>query len=98
MPSVASISQQIWDMKYRLKTAEAGAVDRTIEDTWRRVATALAQPETLGPGLGELRSMQGWGECLRARQSSEGCPEPFRVRRILLLHEKAKPHQITHQT
>jgi ribonucleoside-diphosphate reductase alpha chain len=45
MPSVASISQQIWDMKYRLKTPDSGAVDRTIEDTWRRVATALAQPE-----------------------------------------------------
>jgi len=45
MPPVASISQQIWDMKYRLKTAEGGAVDRTIEDTWRRVATALAEPE-----------------------------------------------------
>ena len=45
MPAVASISQQIWDMKYRLKTPEGGAVDRTIEDTWRRVATALAAPE-----------------------------------------------------
>jgi len=45
MASVASISQQIWDMKYRLKTPEGGAVDRTIEDTWRRVATALAEPE-----------------------------------------------------
>src|SRR5919199_5355694 len=45
MVSVATISQQIWDMKYRLKTAEAGAVDRTIEDTRRRVATALAGPE-----------------------------------------------------
>jgi ribonucleoside-diphosphate reductase alpha chain len=45
MASVASISQQIWDMKYRLKTPEAGAVDRTIEDTWRRVAVALAVPE-----------------------------------------------------
>jgi ribonucleoside-diphosphate reductase alpha chain len=48
MPSVASISQQIWDMKYRLKTPEAGAVDRTIEDTWRRVATALAEAEGEG--------------------------------------------------
>ena len=45
MPTVASISQQIWDMKYRLKTPEGGAVDRTIEDTWQRVATALAAPE-----------------------------------------------------
>jgi ribonucleoside-diphosphate reductase alpha chain len=45
MATVASISQQIWDMKYRLKTPEGGAIDRTIEDTWRRVATALAEPE-----------------------------------------------------
>ena len=46
MPSVAAISQQIWDMKYRLKTPEGAPVDRTIEDTWRRVARALAEPET----------------------------------------------------
>ena len=45
MPSVAAISQQIWDMKYRLKSPDGAAVDRTIEDTWRRVATALAAPE-----------------------------------------------------
>jgi ribonucleoside-diphosphate reductase alpha chain len=45
MPSVASISQQIWDMKYRLKSADGAAVDKTIEDTWRRVAYALAEPE-----------------------------------------------------
>ena len=46
MASVASISQQIWDMKYRLKAPDGAAVDKTIEDTWRRVATALAEPET----------------------------------------------------
>src|SRR5215472_6215767 len=45
MPSVASISQQIWDMKYRLKGPDGAAVDKTIEDTWSRVATALAAPE-----------------------------------------------------
>ncbi|HVM78082.1 MAG TPA: LAGLIDADG family homing endonuclease [Stellaceae bacterium] len=45
MPSVAAISQQIWDMKYRLKTPEGAPVDKTIEDTWRRVALALAEPE-----------------------------------------------------
>src|SRR6266576_4769075 len=38
------------DMKYRLKGAANGAVgaepiDKTIEDTWRRVATAAAGPE-----------------------------------------------------
>ena len=45
MPTVASISQQIWDMKYRLKGPDGAPIDRTIEDTWRRVATALAEPE-----------------------------------------------------
>jgi len=45
MPSVASISQQIWDMKYRLKSADGAALYKTIEDTWRRVADALAAPE-----------------------------------------------------
>jgi ribonucleoside-diphosphate reductase alpha chain len=42
---IASISQQIWDMKYRLKGPDGAPVDRTIEDTWRRVARALAAPE-----------------------------------------------------
>jgi ribonucleoside-diphosphate reductase alpha chain len=50
MVNIASISEQIWDMKYRLKSPanEAGVrepVDKTIEDTWRRVATALAAVE-----------------------------------------------------
>ncbi len=45
MPSVASISQQIWDMKYRLKGPDGAALDKTIEDSWRRIATALAVPE-----------------------------------------------------
>ncbi len=45
MPQVASISQQIWDMKYRLKGPDGQAIDKTIEDSWRRVASALAAPE-----------------------------------------------------
>ncbi|HEX6441155.1 MAG TPA: LAGLIDADG family homing endonuclease, partial [Stellaceae bacterium] len=45
MAIVASISQQIWDMKYRLKAASGEPVDKTIEDTWRRVAQACAAPE-----------------------------------------------------
>src|SRR5437016_4864901 len=50
MAVVASISQQIWDMKYRLKGPANGPIagepiDKTIEDTWRRVATAAAVPE-----------------------------------------------------
>jgi len=46
MLPVSSISQQIWDMKYRLKGPGGEPVDKTIEDTWRRVAKALAEPET----------------------------------------------------
>jgi ribonucleoside-diphosphate reductase alpha chain len=42
---VVPISQQIWDMKYRLKTADGQPVDGAIEDTWRRVARELARPE-----------------------------------------------------
>jgi ribonucleoside-diphosphate reductase alpha chain len=46
MTQVASISQQIWDMKYRFKTADGEPVDKTIEDTWRRVASNLASVES----------------------------------------------------
>ncbi|MEM1019955.1 MAG: ribonucleotide reductase N-terminal alpha domain-containing protein, partial [Pseudomonadota bacterium] len=45
MATSAAISQQIWDMKYRLKTTDGEAVDKTIEDSWRRVADALAACE-----------------------------------------------------
>jgi len=50
MAVVGAISQRIWDMKYRLRAPANGevpgeALDKTIEDTWRRVATALAAPE-----------------------------------------------------
>ncbi|MGQ0742125.1 MAG: adenosylcobalamin-dependent ribonucleoside-diphosphate reductase [Alphaproteobacteria bacterium] len=39
------ISQQIWDMKYRLKSPEGVPLDRTVENTWARVALALAEAE-----------------------------------------------------
>ena len=45
MPTVAAISQQIWDMKYRLKGPTGEPIDKTIEDSWRRVARACAVPE-----------------------------------------------------
>ncbi|WP_373051415.1 ribonucleotide reductase N-terminal alpha domain-containing protein, partial [Thalassovita aquimarina] len=41
----APISEQIWDMKYRLKEADGTPVDRTVEDSWRRIARSLAQVE-----------------------------------------------------
>ena len=46
MTAVATISQKIWDMKYRYKKPGGEIVDRTIEDSWRRIAHALAEPET----------------------------------------------------
>ncbi|MSO84853.1 MAG: adenosylcobalamin-dependent ribonucleoside-diphosphate reductase [Rhodospirillales bacterium] len=45
MRQVSAISQQIWDMKYRLKSAEGHALDKTIADTWARVARAAAAVE-----------------------------------------------------
>ena len=45
MPKPAHISRQIWDMKYRLKGADGHPVDKTMSDTFRRVAAALADPE-----------------------------------------------------
>ncbi|MEE9300158.1 MAG: adenosylcobalamin-dependent ribonucleoside-diphosphate reductase [Alphaproteobacteria bacterium] len=45
MTGIDPISLQIWDMKYRLKDAAGRPVDKTIEDSWRRVARALAGAE-----------------------------------------------------
>ena len=41
----APIAEQIWNMKYRLKEADGTPVDASVEDTWRRVARALAKGE-----------------------------------------------------
>ena len=41
----APIAEQIWDMKYRLKAADGSILDGTVEDTWRRIARALAEVE-----------------------------------------------------
>jgi ribonucleoside-diphosphate reductase alpha chain len=48
----APIAEQIWDMKYRLKSAEGKALDEKVEDTWRRIATDLASVEA-DPGTWE---------------------------------------------
>ena len=45
MTGMLPISSRIWDMKYRLKAADGAPLDRTIEDSWRRVARALASVE-----------------------------------------------------
>lgn len=41
----APISEQIWDMKYRLKEQDGSPIDRSVEDSWRRIARSLAQAE-----------------------------------------------------
>ncbi|MEM1276813.1 MAG: adenosylcobalamin-dependent ribonucleoside-diphosphate reductase, partial [Pseudomonadota bacterium] len=41
----APIAEQIWDMKYRLKDADGAPIDLDVEDTWRRIARALASVE-----------------------------------------------------
>src|SRR6185312_5777176 len=53
MATIAPISQQIWDMKYRLKGPDQAPLDRTLEDSWRRVAEALAEPE---------QDLAGWAD------------------------------------
>lgn len=40
-----SIAEQIWDMKYRFRSPDGAPVDVTVEDTWTRVSTALAEAE-----------------------------------------------------
>jgi len=54
LSSLSALSQQIWEMKYRLKTGDGRPVDKTVEDTWRRVAKAAAAPEE-DPALWEPR-------------------------------------------
>lgn len=41
----APIAEQIWDMKYRLKAHDGTPKDETVEDTWWRIARALAEAE-----------------------------------------------------
>lgn len=54
MTSIAAISQQIWDMKYRFKSPDGQPVDKSIEYTWRRIAKALSAVEK-DPALWEDR-------------------------------------------
>ncbi len=43
--TIAPISRQIWAAKYRLKELDGTPIDQRIEDSWRRVAHALAAAE-----------------------------------------------------
>ena len=48
----APIAEQIWDMKYRLKTADDEPIDSCVEESWQRVAKDLARVEA-EPGIWE---------------------------------------------
>ncbi len=50
----APIAERIWNMKYRLKAADGTPIDQSVEDSWRRVARALAACEA-DPALWEGR-------------------------------------------
>ena len=50
----APIAEQIWDMKYRFKSADGTPIDQTVEDSWRRIARDLARVEK-EPELWEKR-------------------------------------------
>ncbi|SIO05517.1 adenosylcobalamin-dependent ribonucleoside-diphosphate reductase [Vannielia litorea] len=45
----APIAEAIWDMKYRFKKADGTPIDETVQDSWRRVARALAEGEADAP-------------------------------------------------
>jgi ribonucleoside-diphosphate reductase alpha chain len=44
--SLQPASEDIWDKKYRLKDHQEEAVDKSVADTWARVAKALADVES----------------------------------------------------
>jgi len=48
-------SLDIWDKKYRLTAKDGSAIDRTMDDTWKRVAVALA-------GVEAPEAREGWRE------------------------------------
>ena len=57
MYELTPISRQIWDMKYRLKDDAGAPLEDAVEDSWRRIAKALAEPER---GRGGKVAVQSW--------------------------------------
>ena len=49
LPELDAIGHEIWDMKYRLKKPDGVAVESSVNDTWWRVARAiaLAEPQSM---------------------------------------------------
>jgi ribonucleoside-diphosphate reductase alpha chain len=80
-PFREEISRHVWRTKYRYRIAGGGG-DRSVEDTWRRVADALAAVET--------DDRQGWAERFR------GILEGFRFLPAGRIQAGAgTPHQVT---
>jgi len=63
----SSISQEIWDLKYRLKGADGTPLEATIDDTWWRVAHAAA-----GAERGGQRKRAAWAERFYAGMADLG--------------------------
>ncbi len=55
--SISPISEHVWQRKYRLQSAGGEPVDRTLEETWRRVARTAASVEK-----GGRRAREQWAE------------------------------------
>ena len=43
--ALTPVSREIWEMKYRFKPEDGRAADQSVEDSWRRVARAVAEAE-----------------------------------------------------
>ena len=61
MSEMSDISRQIWEMKYRYSDDESATVEKSVAETWNRVATALAAPER-EPALWHRRFMDALSE------------------------------------
>ena len=51
---ITDISRHIWETKYRYRDGNT-PVDQSIEDTWKRIATGLAEAEPADKGLWQAR-------------------------------------------
>ncbi len=63
----APISREIWELKYRLKSADGTPVDDSLDETFWRVARAAAAPEKGGKKVRE-----GWAQRFHAAMSDLG--------------------------
>ena len=71
----APISRQIWDAKYRLKAMDGTPIDRIFEDSWHRVARALAEAEAW-PAQWEPPFYEALADFVRSAASPVSCAKP----------------------